>query len=307
MSDDQTPIEAPFKLIQILGVAGSEQIEILDVGAMFEGRPRYDALSRQGLCRVIGFEINADQIPAAEAALPIGSKVLPFALGDGQPATLHVTRYRGCSSLFEPNPNVIELFESISTTNEGGNFRVVDRVQIKTQRLDDIESCPFPDYAKLDIQGAELMVLENGMEKLSRAVVIETEVEFMEVYKGQPLFGDIQTFLRHHGFVLHKMVDIAGRNFRPLRTDDPADAMSQFLWADAIFVRDFSKLNLYTPEQLLKAAVILHEVYFSYDLAHLFLYTHDVKMGSAFAEPYRHKLVEFHSAPRQFATIRKHL
>jgi hypothetical protein len=307
MSDVQAPIEAPFRLLEILGVAGSEQIQILDVGAMAEGRPRYDALSRQGLCMVTGFEINADQIPAAEAVLPPGSKVLPFALGDGRPATLHVTRYRGCSSLFEPNPDVIELFEWISTTNEGGNFRVVDRVQIETLRLDDIESCPFPDYAKLDIQGAELMVLENGMEKLSQAVVIETEVEFMEVYKGQPLFGDIQTFLRHHGFVLHKMVDISGRNIRPLGTDDPSDAMSQFLWADAVFVRDFSKLNLYTPEQLLKAAVILHEVYFSYDLAHLCIFAHDLSMGSAFAESYRDKLAEFQSAPRQFATIRTHL
>ncbi|MEE2688936.1 MAG: FkbM family methyltransferase [Pseudomonadota bacterium] len=306
MSDDQTLVEAPFRLSEILGMAAYEEIEVLDVGAMVEGRPRYEALSRQGLCRVTGFEINQAEIPAVEAALPHGSKVLPYALGDGRQATLHVTLYRGCSSLFEPNPDVIELFASISTTWEDGNFRVVDRVQVETHRLDDIESCPPPDYAKFDIQGAELMVMENGMEKLARAVVIETEVEFLEIYKGQPLFSDIQSFLKRHGFVLHKMVDIEGRNFRPMLTDYSADATSQFLWADAVFVRDFSRLDLFSTEQFLKAAVILHEVYFSYDLALLFLYAHDLTKGSTFSDAYRAKLSTFESVPRQFATIRTH-
>ena len=37
----------------------------------------------------------------------------------------------------------------------------------------------------------------------------------------------------------------------------------QFLWADAIFVRDFTKLNLHTLDLFLKVAVILHDMYFS--------------------------------------------
>jgi len=69
------------------------------------------------------------------------------------------------------------------------------------------------------------MVLENGMDKLSQAIVIETEVEFVEVYRGRLLFSDIQKLPRSQGFVLHKLVDIAGRNFRPL---SPGDPMSQF-------------------------------------------------------------------------------
>ena len=40
------------------------------------------------------YEVNAEQIPAAEAVLPPGLRVLPFALGDGRPATFHVTFYR---------------------------------------------------------------------------------------------------------------------------------------------------------------------------------------------------------------------
>ncbi len=107
--------------------------------------------------------------------------------------------------------------------------------------------------------------------------------------------------------MLHKLVDISGRNFRPLSTGDPTDAMSQFLWADAVFVRDFAKLDLFTMPQFLKAAIILHDVYFSYDLAHLFLYYYDFTTGSTFAEAYRDRLSQYESTPRQFANIRAHL
>ena len=76
---------------------------------------------------------------------------------------------------------------------------------------------------------------------IASAVIIECEVEFVPLYKEQPLFGDIQILLRERGFVLHKFLDIAGRSFRPANGPggNPFTAMSQVLWADAIFVRDF--------------------------------------------------------------------
>ena len=144
-------------------------------------------------------------------------------------------------------------------------------------------------------------------QRLSQAVVIETEVEFVEVYCGQLLFCDIQTFLRSQGFVLHKLVDISGRNFRPVSTGDPTDAMSQFLWAGGVFVRDFAKLDLYTVPQFLMVATVLHDVYFSHDFAHVFLCAHEFPTGSIYAEAYRDRLSQFNAALRQFANIRTHL
>jgi hypothetical protein len=154
---------------------------------------------------------------------------IAFAFGDGDPAIHHVTCYSECCSLFEPIPDVIDMFEAISAILEGGNFRVVDRVEIGTLRLDDIIESPLIDCAELNIKGAELRVLENGMERLSQAVLIKTEVEFVKVYRGQPLFSDIQTFRRSQGFAPHKLNGIFGRNFNPLSSGDPTDAMSQFL------------------------------------------------------------------------------
>jgi hypothetical protein len=75
--------------------------------------------------------------------------------------------------------------------------------------------------------------------------------------------------------VLHKMIDVAGRPFSPFRPTNPYLPISQLLWADAVFVRDFTHLEAYREDSLLKAAAILDVVYSSYDLAALLLAEHD--------------------------------
>ena len=124
MADNEAPA-APFRLAEILGEAAPDAIEILDVGPTIGGQPRYDALLRQGSCRIIGIEVNPGRIPENWVAFPPGSQVPPHALGDSNPATLHFRLYRGCSTLFEPNADVIDMFESISASSETGNFKVV--------------------------------------------------------------------------------------------------------------------------------------------------------------------------------------
>lgn len=59
------------------------------------------------------------------------------------------------------------------------------------------------DLLWMDIQGAELMALKGARESLSGIKIIFLEVEFMEIYKGQPLFTDIKYFLNEHGFSLY--------------------------------------------------------------------------------------------------------
>ncbi len=48
---------------------------------------------------------------------------------------------------------------------------------------------------KLDIQGGELAVLEGADKTLDQCLGLEIEVEFVRIYKDQPLFGDICAFL----------------------------------------------------------------------------------------------------------------
>jgi FkbM family methyltransferase len=189
-------------------------IQILDIGAMPEGDDRYSSLVNQGLAQVTGFEPNPEQLQKLNARTG-PYRYLPYFLGSGGPATFHIARYPGCSSLYEPDPTVIDLFSSIGAGEPGGNFYVVGTLPVETRRLDDISEVSRADYMKLDVQGAELDVLKHGTKVLGTTLVLETEVEFIPLYKKQPLFGDIQTFMAQQGFVLHKMIDVGGRAFRP--------------------------------------------------------------------------------------------
>src|SRR5262249_25635917 len=154
-----------------------------------------------GLAHVTGFEPDAEQYQRLCANRKGPYRYFPYFLGRGGPAHLHRTRWPGCSSLYEPDPAVIDLFTQIAAS-EAASFAVLETLSVETTRLDDVSDLPPTDYLKLDVQGAALDVLREGTRTLANACVLEVEVEFVPLYKGQPLFGDVQLFLRDHGFVL---------------------------------------------------------------------------------------------------------
>ena len=211
----------------------ADPICIYDIGAQTEGAPRWNDLAHHELVKMVEFE-------------PENPKTgqLPYYLGDGQEHVFHSTRSFGCSSLLEPDPEVINLFTGIHCGSPGGNFTVMDRKTVSTTRLNDIPDLPVPDLVKIDTQGAELLILEHAMNYVGQALVVEVEVEFVKLYKSQPLFSEIDQFLRGYGFELHRLAEIAGRCFTPFQmTASPFRGVSQFVFADAIYVR-----NLTTPQ-----------------------------------------------------------
>lgn len=280
-------------------------VEVLDIGAMSEGEDRYAALVEQGLARVTGFEPSPDALARLNTRKG-PYRYLPFVLGDGNEATFHMTRYPGCSSLLEPDPAVIDAFLTISATPPDGNFAVVATERVRTVRLDDVAGVPAPDLLKIDIQGAELLVLENAVDTLSSVLVLETEVEFVPLYRNQPLFGDMQCFLRSQGFMLHKLIDVSGRPWRPLHAGDPFRPLSQLLWSDAVFVRDPLRLAGFGDIELLKAALVLNDVYRSFDLVYRLLEEHDRRSAGALAGRYVEALAATPDAEPLFLNQRHH-
>jgi len=59
---------------------------------------------------------------------------------------------------------------------------------------------PSIDLLWMDIQGAELKALKGLGDKLDIVKVMNIEVEFMEIYSGQPLFDEIKEFLECRNF-----------------------------------------------------------------------------------------------------------
>ena len=284
-----TEEQRSFTVADALGEPAPE-ITILDIGAMPTGTERYHALVTQGCAKIYGVEPSEaalEDVPPEER-----DRFIPHFLGDGAAATFYETRFPGCSSLLEPNPEMINLFQTIGAEPDTGNFAVMETNTVETVRLDDMDMLPDIDFISIDTQGSELDILTNGDNVLSKALVLESEVEFVPLYKNQPLFGHLQVALSERGFVMHKLIDIVGRAFRPFRGPDLFKPVSQMLWADAIFVRDFTALDKYGDLDLIKAATILNDVYLSYDLALFFLMRHDERRGTSHAAAYLRKYIE---------------
>jgi FkbM family methyltransferase len=131
------------------------------------------------------------------------------------------------------------------------------------------------DAIKLDTQGSELDILRGGIGSLKTVSFIDIEVEFGEIYEGQPLFCDVDRFLRDHGFVLWRLNALA--HFSPglvsssnggiFIASSPGSHQlhdqdnGQLLWGQAQYVRrEFpptapdAKLD---REQALKAAILV--------------------------------------------------
>lgn len=261
------------------------RVKIIDVGASdTDEPPAYMRLIGALPYELVGFEPDAEECRTLNAKNRRGHVYLAHAIGDGSRRTLHRCATPACSSLFEPDEALAQNFHNLAP-----KLQVTDRVEVETHRLDDIPETAGAEFLKIDVQGGELLVLEGARDRLSDILVVHTEVEFLPLYKGQPLFGDIDAFLRRHGFLFHTMVPF-GRTFRPLVANNDDGWMRQMIWADAVYVRDFTRFADLAPEALLKIAAIMHENYQSFDLAALALGTHDRLTGSSLQPAYLKRL-----------------
>jgi FkbM family methyltransferase len=263
--------------------SSSVRVKIVDIGANpIDGQPPYATLLRGGHADIIGFEPNPTALAKLNEQKGPTETYLPNAIGDGKRHTLHMCASQGMTSLLTPNPDVLNLFHGFPRWGQ-----VMSTEELDTTRLDDIPETEGIDLVKIDIQGGELMAFQNATKRLADALVIQTEVEFLPLYVDQPLFGDVDVFLRSQGYVFHRFFPTVSRTIQPMLVQNNIYAgLSQTVWADAIFVRDFTKLSRLSPRQLLAMAAILHDCYQSYDLVLHVLLEHDRRTGEAVAPAY---------------------
>jgi FkbM family methyltransferase len=79
-----------------------------------------------------------------------------------------------------------------------------------------------PDVVKLDLQGYELEALKGGERVLSGARALCVETSFVELYDGQPLFGEVHEWLRAKGWRYRGAIEapmLSGEDGTPLEED----------------------------------------------------------------------------------------
>lgn len=172
---------------------------------------------------------------------------------------LYITRKRQCSSVYEPNSAFLNQFPGSE------RFSVVNTEDIEVDTLDSLEverTIGDVDFIKIDTQGSELDILKGGEETLRKVFGLQLEIEFEKMYKNQPLFNQVDEFIRERGFILF---DLEKTYWKRNDGVHYGGKKGQLIAGDALYFRDvenFGKLiENYTPHEkktkLLKAMSVV--------------------------------------------------
>jgi FkbM family methyltransferase len=213
---------------------------------------------------IYGFDADADACDVANADLvqrqiTWTEQHIPLALGKSiGESTLYVTKNPMCSSLYLPNEPYLARFAGLPEL-----VNLDFTIELETTTLDAFcqsEAIETVDFLQVDVQGADLQVLEGASHLLKHSILgIQIEVEFSHLYVDQPLFADVDHYLRSQEFTLF---DLACTHRVRARSPIVSHRRpgGQLLWADAFYLCDLLQpiemIHSKSPQQLLKLACI---------------------------------------------------
>ncbi len=227
---------------------------------------------------IYAFEVDKEECEKLNKSCKNGMKFFPIALGEKRETRKFYETYMPvCSSLYEPKQKFLELYNNLNVAY------LKNTTEIDTISVDEFSknhNLEYVDFIKIDIQGAELDVFKGGVKTLEKTLMIVSEVEWVEQYIDQPLFGDVSSFLKDQDFMVHKFLGYGTRSLKPIVLNQNKNLGTQFLWSDALFIRNIMNISKLSDRDLIKSAVLSY-IYKSPDLTHFYLRKFDKKKDSS--------------------------
>lgn len=194
---------------------------------------------------ILGFEPDEDEctrMRSSQGELPWASFDLePRALaGANGQHVFHILSRPVNSSLLKPSSTFASRYKI-------DGFKIEREVSVQATTLDSVlfgsrrEEDYHGEFLKLDAQGAELSILQGATRTLSeRTVAAIVEVEFCPLYEKQPLFSEVELFMRTQGFVFFGFSGMSYRSGRLRHMLDRPGARwrERLIHSDAVFFKD---------------------------------------------------------------------
>jgi len=234
---------------------------ICDIGASsIDPTVHIDNLINNTNCILYGFEPNKTEFEKLKETEK--KKYFNYALGDGKKKKLNICQGPGMTSFLRPNINYLRLFDWF----EWGS-KIINTEELETKKLDDINFDHTINFFKIDVQGLESEIIENGLKKIKNSLVVEIETSPVPIYLDEKPFSHICGQLEKLDFSLHMFNKINTRCFKPARlNNDIYSGLNHILQLDCVFIKNVQKLDSLETEDLKKLALILFFSYESYDL-----------------------------------------
>ena len=217
---------------------------IVDVGARDGMHSRWNKFTSS--YKGILFEPDPKEYKLLKSKCGKNLIVLNSALSDSAgELDFHLCQKPGVSSVYWPNIDFLSKFPEVERFDVVKNIKVqADTLnnQLKKNNIFDI------DFMKIDTQGHELSILHGSVDYLDNLVGLEIEVEFVPLYKKQPLFNEVDSFIRKHGF---ELFDLKRYYWKRKESKNTRNQKGQLVFGDALYFK--------TPEQILKISNINQE------------------------------------------------
>lgn len=232
---------------------GASAITLLDIGAADAIEPRWRPFSKS--IKYIGFEPDERSREKLNCRRDefFDYKIFPYALfGCEKSVNINLCRKPQVSSLYQPNAGFVNRFPD-AVRFDVMSVEVLSAVSLDSLGIEEV------DFVKLDVQGAEKDVLSGATKTLQSVLGLELEVEFLELYKNQPLFGDLCSQLSKQGFEFIDFLALA-RWERSKHT-----GYGQCVFGDALFLRtpesiDFNAISISKISSYLSILVIYNRL-----------------------------------------------
>jgi FkbM family methyltransferase len=237
------------KVFDLLKSKISSPLNLIDVGAAGGALEAWRQFGDKA--KIFCFEAREDEASnLAGGNTDSNIEYVPVALSaDSRGIALTVTSNLGCSSVYPPIKQLYQRYPG------NAMLRPISNANCPSITLDEFiekRGIKIVHAMKLDTQGSELDILKGAENALKACIFLIVEVEFNALYEGQPLFCDVDRFLRDRGFVLWRFSNLAHYSTGQIGGDphsmiigsDPgghhtlAFPNGQLFWADALYVKE---------------------------------------------------------------------
>ena len=263
-------------------IKNNSEIVVCDIGASpCDPTTHLEELLNNTKSFLYGFEPNEEEFK--KLINTDKKKFFQKAIGDGSNQNLNICAYPGWTSFLEADTDYINKFHNFENAS-----KIINKVSLKTEKLDDINFDKQVDFFKIDVQGFESVIIENGKKNISDSLVVQLELSPVSIYKNEKNLSYVSNLMEKLNFNLNMFHNINTRTFKPMIiAKNTTIGLNTIFQLDCVFIKNYKEIEKLNEEKLKKLILIMFYSYKSYDFVDYLINKLDQLLGSNHIEEFR--------------------